>query len=171
MNCFISYHHKSNFNHLIDLREKFDNQTFKDYGFKDENLDESSKYFISRKIQYRIWASSVSIVLVGEKTGMSKWIDWEIWYSLRSLSRWDFPEIRSKPKGLMAIFLPSSNHHIPYRLKWNLDSGYAIKLDWSDLEFELDNALDQSVRNRDKTHLIRNRSTLKVVLHRISVRN
>ena len=75
-NFFVSYHHQSNFHDLITLRETLHDNHIRDYGFKEQDLAESSKFTISRFIQYRIWSSSVVVVIVGDQTGKSDWIDW-----------------------------------------------------------------------------------------------
>ena len=160
-NYFISYHHNSDLVYLQELRKKFTNRTFADYGFKDENLAESSKRFISDKIQYRLWSSSVTILLIGEKTGDSTWIDWEIWYSLQKLKDSNISRRSYKPKGLLALYLPVKRHNVPPRFQANLDSGYAEKIYWEQLDTLLDTKLDQAYRNRAKTHLIVNDIPLK----------
>ncbi|WP_235298835.1 TIR domain-containing protein [Portibacter marinus] len=133
-NVFFSYHHSSNLMYLKKLREIFKNRTFSDYGFNDEDLGESSKYDISYKIQYRLWSSSVVVVLIGSETGNSEWIDWEIWYSLQNIQSKKAQNVTFKPKGLVALYLPVEKHNVPERLQKNIDSGYAKELRWKDLE-------------------------------------
>lgn len=132
---------------------------FKDYGFKIQDLGEMSKYGVSRRIQYRIWSSSVTIVLVGETTGQSKWVDWEIWYSLREISGRVIRRRIFYPKGLIAIYLPVECHCVPQRLKKNLESGYARGLDWINIENELENLIAEVAKSRylnETKKLIRN---------------
>ncbi|MEO1437909.1 MAG: TIR domain-containing protein [Bacteroidota bacterium] len=159
-NYFISYHHSSDLKYLKALRKKFQEKKFNDYGFKEEDLGEASKRFISKKIQSRLWSSSITIVLVGEQTGSSAWIDWEIWYSLQSYRSKKVTRRQFKPKGLLAIFLPVEIHHIPSRLQANLDSGYAVAIQWNDLLEEFDAKIEESYQNRSQTDLIRNKQPL-----------
>jgi hypothetical protein len=159
---FISYHHSSTHLYLQEMRARLKDPRIKDYGFREVDLGEESKYSISRNIQYRIWASSVTVVLVGEHTGSSDWVDWEIWYSLRAMSA-KGPSRRSfKPKGLVALFLPVDNLNIPRRLQENLDSGYAVALQWKDLELDFANTLDLAAESRSLSHLIRNQLPTKI---------
>ena len=152
----MSYNHSSDYQYLQKLREKFKNRNFADYGFKEEDLGESSKMDISKKIQHRLWSSSVTIVLIGEKTGKSAWIDWEIWYSLQSYADPKVPRRKFKPKGLLALYLPGDNHNVPNRLQENIDSGYAVVINWEELEDAFDERVSQTFNNRTKLHLIKN---------------
>ncbi|MFY0630923.1 MAG: TIR domain-containing protein [Flavobacteriaceae bacterium] len=160
-NYFMSYHHSSDYHYLVKLREKFKNKTFSDYGFKDEDLGEASKSMISKKIQSRIWSSSITIVLVGENTGDSDWIDWEIWYSLRELQGTKVSRRKFNPKGILAIFLPTEKHNVPKRLQENLDSKYAKKIYWDELDDLFDDVIQEVYQNRKNTHLIRNNLTTR----------
>ncbi|MEB2777472.1 TIR domain-containing protein [Algoriphagus sp. D3-2-R+10] len=155
-NFFVSYHHHSNFNFLNDLREILHDRSLRDYGFKELDLGESSKYGISRYIQYRIWSSSITVVLVGDQTGESDWIDWEIWYSLRNISAHGSAKRVFKPKGIVALFLPVDFHNVPKRLQANLDSGYALRLNWEDLDKDFYACLERAYLNRKNVHLIKN---------------
>jgi len=160
-NYFMSYHHSSDYIYLQKLREKFENKKFADYGFKEEDLGESSKMLISKKIQYRLWSSSVTIVLVGEMTGESAWIDWEIWYSLQNFRDSKVPRRRYKPKGLLALYLPIDKHNVPERLQSNIDSGYARELHWDEIDNLFDEKVSEAYNNRLKLNLIKNDIPLK----------
>ncbi|HSF52291.1 MAG TPA: TIR domain-containing protein [Algoriphagus sp.] len=153
---FVSYHHRSSAAFLQEMRARLNDPGIKDYGFRQIDLGENSKYSISKSIQSRIWATSVTVVLVGDQTGDSDWVDWEIWYSLRKLKAIGPARRAFKPKGLLAIFLPVSQHNIPKRLKENLDSGYALSLEWKDLEKEFYKKMILAFQNRTQKHLIRN---------------
>ena len=155
-NFFISYHHRSDFPYLQQLREVLKDRAIKDYGFRDLDLGENSKQSIAKEIQNRIWASSITVVLVGEMTGKSDWVDWEIWYSLRNLKGIGPSRRIFKPKGLIALFLPETQHLVPQRLQDNLDSGYALKLDWKDLQTNFYSSLEKAAEKRNSLELIRN---------------
>lgn len=160
-NCFMSYHHSSDYSYLKQLREKIVGRNLSDYGFKEEDLGENSKYYISRKIQYRIWSSSVVIVLIGEKTGESGWIDWEIWYSLQNFRSSKVKRRAFKPKGIVALYLPVKKHNIPERLQANIDNGYAVELKWDEIEDLFDIKIKEAYINRKNVHLIQNQLKLK----------
>jgi hypothetical protein len=161
-NFFISYHHRSDFHFLKSLREILHVKTLRDYGFKEQDLAESTKFKISRYIQYRIWASSVTVILVGEQTGESDWIDWEIWYSLRNIKAIGPSKRIFKPKGMVAVFLPVPNHHIPGRLEANLDSGYALRLNWEEVGQDFYACLERAYLNRENLQLIKNETQPRI---------
>jgi hypothetical protein len=160
-NLFFSYHHHADHGHLQSLRKMLAGRKIADYGFKDLDLGESSKRAISRHIQHRLWSSSITVVLVGEQTGSSAWIDWEIWYSLQSYQDPKVARRRFRPKGLLALYLPTSTHQLPERLQANLDSGYAIPLRWATIESSFDDQIEKAYANRQNTHLIQNELPLK----------
>jgi len=159
---FVSYHHRSSVGFLEQMRQRLNDPNVKDYGFRQVDLGENSKYTISRSIQNRIWASSVTVVLVGDQTAGSDWVDWEIWYSLRSLKAIGPSRRAFKPKGLLAVFLPVPNPNIPERLKQNLESGYALSMEWNELESDFYPRLEQAFDNREKKQLIRNELPPKI---------
>jgi adenosine deaminase len=54
--------------------------------------------------------------------------------------------------------LPVRKHSVPDRLQDNIDSGYAVTLDWEDIDNYLGNAVEQAYFNRwSNNHLIDNR--------------
>lgn len=153
-NLFFSYHHQSDVRYLLDLRKNLTGYNVSDYGFREIDLGEESKYKISRKIQYRIWSSSVVVVLVGEKTGNSAWVEWEIGYSLRSI-RAKGPQRRIfKPKGLIALILPSKKPNMPKILQDQIDSGYAITLEWDKFNEQFSAAVERAIESRKNLELI-----------------
>ena len=159
---FTSYHHRSSCRYLQEMRARLNDGSIKDYGFREVDLGENSKYAIARDIQYRIWASSVTVVLIGDQTGSSDWVDWEIWYSLRTINTGGPSRRAFKPKGLVALFLPVQNHLIPKRLQQNLDSGYAVALRWEELETNFTKKLELAAANRSQIQLIRNQLPTKI---------
>ncbi|MCL6257473.1 TIR domain-containing protein [Aquiflexum sp. TKW24L] len=162
-NLFFSYHHRSDVSYLLDLRKKLVGYKVSDYGFKELDLGEESKYRISRRIQYRIWSSSVVVVLVGERTGNSAWVEWEIGYALRSI-RAKGPQKRIfNPKGLIALLLPTENPTMPKILQDQIDSGYAVTLEWNDVDKKFSEAIEQAIENRGNVGLINH--TIKPKIH------
>lgn len=153
-NIFFSYHHSSDVSYLVDLRKNLTGYNVSDYGFKEIDLGEESKYRISRKIQYRIWSSSVVIVLVGEETGSSAWVEWEIGYALRSI-RARGPKNRIfKPKGIIALILPTKKPNLPKILQNQIDSGYAVTLEWDKFNGQFSTAVELAIENRKNSCLI-----------------
>ena len=92
--------------------------------------------------------STVTIVLIGSETANRKWIDWEIYASLRPYSS------RSR-NGLLGIYLPTADE-TPARLQDNIDSGYAVTMKWENISWQLRSKIDEAYRNREKIDLLRN---------------
>jgi hypothetical protein len=78
--------------------------------------------------------SSVTLVLVGEKTWQRKHVDWEIGSSIRNTEY-------NPRSGLLGVILPSyprskPNEYNPYtippRLHYNVENGYALMYNWTD---------------------------------------
>lgn len=127
--CFISYHHESNQDHLHALRGLIYEMQVADHSLKDD-IGHLSSETIYRIVRQKMRSCSVTIVLVGAQTGYRKWIDWELWASLRPYRHPTDPARSFKPNGLLAIFLPGRRHDIPKRLQDNIDSGYAVCMKW-----------------------------------------
>ena len=145
-NCFLSYHHESDQKYLIKLRNHISGVRISDYSLKDDigHLTDDTIY---KKVRDKMRNCSVTVVLVGELTGHRKWIDWEIWASLRAYSHAD-PLLSFKPNGLLAIFLPTSTHSIPRRLEDNIKSGYAVSMKWENLERDFESKVNYAYWNR-----------------------
>lgn len=146
-NCFVSYHHERDQNYLSDLRHLIAGMKVADYSLKDDigHLTEDTIY---KKVREKMRNCSVTIVLVGERTGHRKWIDWEIWASLRAYTHPNNPYKSFKPNGLLAIFLPGENHSVPARLKDNIDSGFAVSMHWKNLEKDFESKVNYAYWNR-----------------------
>lgn len=160
-NYFFSYHHNSDLKYLKELRNNLKISSYGDFGFKDEDLGNERNRKIAKKIQYRLWSSSITIVLIGSKTGNSSWIDWEIWYSLQRYYNKRHPRRSYKPKALLALYLPVENHNIPERLSENIESGYAKEIRWEELDDHFEDRVSEAINNRNALHLIRNQRPLK----------
>lgn len=91
---------------------------------------------------------SVTVVLVGSRTGHRKWIDWEIWASLRGYTHPYDPLKSFKPNGLLAIYLPTDSHSVPDRLADNIKSGYAVSMKWENLERDFESKVNYAYWNR-----------------------
>jgi hypothetical protein len=83
-------------------------------------IDSTDVAYIRQAIKSRyLRDSTVTLVAIGSCTWARKFVDWEIYSSLRS---------DPKPSGLLAVQLPSiegSKPPIPERLSKNVSSGYA----------------------------------------------
>ncbi|MGK8508192.1 TIR domain-containing protein [Nocardia asiatica] len=117
--CFISYHGEdvdevSTF--LDDFGTEFIAKTI---GVTDEDdfIDsEDTDYIMSRIRQDYLGNSTVTIVLIGKCTWARKYVDWEVFSSLRDSKH-------SKVNGLLAIELPSvaGNSRLPGRVSDNVE--------------------------------------------------
>lgn len=155
-NCFISYHHNNDQDYLADLRKVVKSMKVSDYSLKDD-IGHLTDETIYKKVRSKMRTCSVTVVLVGSRTGHRKWIDWEIWASLRGY-RHPYDDKKSfKPNGLLAIYLPTENHSIPDRLKDNIDSGYAVSMNWRNLERDFESKVNYAYWKRfNSTKKIRN---------------
>lgn len=124
---FVSYHHALDqayydaFSHLFsDI-----------YGIiRDHSLDrtldtDDPEYVIRRSRERYISGSSCTIVLCGPQTPLRKYVDWEIKATLDA------------EHGLIGINLPHNPRNqfgrvvVPSRLHDNINSGYAVWLQWA----------------------------------------
>lgn len=145
-NCFICYHHDRDQDYLEELRANGADRIF-DYSLK-KNISDLMNNTIYKKIRQKMYRCSVTIVLIGKRTGHRKWIDWELWASLRPYKH---PFDSSKnfiSNGLVGIYLPVNSHSVPDRLQDNIDSGYAVTIHWEDIDKDLDDAVEQAYKNR-----------------------
>lgn len=125
--CFVSYHANDgieveafieNFGHVFIPRVVGISE-------EDDFIDsDDTGYIMDRIRQKYLTDSTVTIVLVGKCTWARKFVDWEVYSSLRN----DFV---NKRNGLLAITLPSaanySDKRLPDRVSDNVDDedGYA----------------------------------------------
>ncbi|MFK7784205.1 MAG: TIR domain-containing protein [Crocinitomicaceae bacterium] len=100
-------------------------------------------------IKNHIQNSSITIVIIGENTYKSNFVDWEIKASLRGKKN------DRKRSGLIGIFVPEITNGgkkhknlIPERLGDNIKDGYAHCYDWTDDKTEFMMWIDQALFNR-----------------------
>jgi hypothetical protein len=111
-NVFISHHHEdaTKIADLINLIEKSGRYRARDssiYEDKTPNKATNSEYIKTLLRPQIDWAGTV-IVIIGEKTKQSEWVNWEIEYAGR------------KDKNIIGIFLPGiENDKIPDSLAKN----------------------------------------------------
>ncbi len=155
-NCFVSYHHERDQKYINKLRRVITNMQIADYSLKD-NIGHLTDDTIYKKIRAKMRNCSVTIVLIGERTGHRKWIDWEIWASLRSYTNPYEPLKSFKPNGLLGIYLPTESHSVPDRLKDNIKSGFAVTMKWENIERDFESKINYAYSNRiNKLNQIRN---------------
>ncbi|HLV40656.1 MAG TPA: TIR domain-containing protein [Brumimicrobium sp.] len=155
-NCFISYHHNYDQDFVKELRSIKSGMKVADYSLKTD-ISHLTEETIYKKIREKMRNCSVTIVLVGSRTGHRKWIDWELWASLRGYTHPTDPKKSFRPNGLLVIYLPGSNHSIPDRLQDNIDSGYAVSMKWKNLERDFESKVNYAYWKRmNASNLIRN---------------
>lgn len=148
-NCFVSYHHDRDQKYIGKLRNLIAEMKVSDYSMKDD-ISHLTDETIYKKIREKMRTCSITVVLIGERTGHRKWIDWEIWASLRGYNH-PYDSFKSfKPNGLLGIFLPTDTHSIPNRFQDNIDSGYAVSMKWKNLERDFESKINYAYRNRTK---------------------
>jgi hypothetical protein len=155
-NFFVSYHHDYDQAYVKKLRQIKQGMKVADYSLK-EDISEYTDEQIYNVIRNKMRACSVTIILIGERTGHRKWIDWELWASLRGYKNSRNPKRSFKPKGLLAIYLPTASHSVPERLQANIDSGYAVSMRWKNIERDLEGRINYAIWKRDNaSHEIKN---------------
>lgn len=101
--CFISYH-AADQDEVEDFLDEFGTEFIaKTIGVTDEDdfIDSDDTGYVMNRIRTKyLGDSSVTIVLIGSCTWARRYVDWEVYSSLRSSKN-------SKVNGLLAISLPS----------------------------------------------------------------
>lgn len=146
---FVSYHHGKDQSRANYLRTVYgSDNTLIDRSLP-EALDSNDNDYILSIIRTRhLKNSTVTIVLVGEETYKRKWVDWEIYSSLRTYSG------RTR-NGLLAIMLPGANV-VPARLQDNIDSGYAVMMRWENISHQLESKIEEAYSKRQFPELVKN---------------
>lgn len=146
---FVSYHHANDQSKADYLRNAYGkDNTLIDRSLSAEVDSDDNDYILSLIRTNHLKDSTVTIVLIGSKTSKRKWVDWEIYSSLRPYGS------RSR-NGLLGIYLPTAGE-TPERLQDNIDSGYAVTMNWKDLSTKLDAKIEEAFNNRSKGELVRN---------------
>lgn len=122
---FVSYHHGGD----REFYELFSNTFCGQFDVVHDNSPErridsdDAEYVLRRLRENHITGSSCTIVLVGRETWGRRYVDWEIEATL------------DKQHGLIGVPLPSLPPHIcvPERLLDNIQSGYALYVNWAQL--------------------------------------
>jgi hypothetical protein len=128
--CFISFHHADN-DEAVQFITAFEEVFIpRVLGVSDEDefIDSFDTDYVMRRIrELYLTDSTVTIVLVGKCTWARRYVDWEVYSSLRNDSA-------NRRSGLMAVSLPSiaamNGKQLPPRVNDNVfgsngDEGYA----------------------------------------------
>lgn len=125
---FVSYHHYNDRAYCDEFSRLFSStyDVIQDNSV-DRNIDSTNPDYVIRNIRENyITGTSCTIVLCGAQTPCRKFVDWEIKASL------------DKKHGLIGINLPTNPNQqgkyiVPDRLYDNIVAGYALWIQWSDL--------------------------------------
>ncbi|MGL5256404.1 MAG: TIR domain-containing protein [Proteocatella sp.] len=146
---FVSYHHANDQKKAEYLRDEYDsNNTLLDKSLDEAYEDMSDDEILAAIRTEHLKDSTVTIVLIGSETANRKWVDWEIYSSLRPYG------YRSR-NGLLGIYLPTAGA-APARLQDNIDSGYAITMKWENISWQLESKIQEAFDNRSKVDLVVN---------------
>lgn len=151
---FISYYHKEDQKYAEQLAyihgyAIIDKSLYGDFGFL------QTKTILDKIRKEHLRDSTVTVVLVGLHTYGRKWVDWEIYASLR-------PYGERTINGLVGIYLPvHSRKH--FRLTDNILSGYAVRMNWKDAQNgdEFINVVHSAWNCRRRNYLIDNSRPLR----------
>lgn len=151
---FISYHHDQDQAYADKLRELYGaSKAIIDKSMYDDLSHLETETILKKIRREHLLDSTVTVVLVGEHTWGRKWIDWEIYSSLRGYGERTI-------NGLVGVYLP--NHRRKhFRLTDNLRSGYAVKVKWESVEAEFIDAVHKAWNGRRRTNLIDNSRLLR----------
>jgi len=166
---FISYYHKDDQNY----KEKFINLTSdliinKSVNDGDINSDVSDEY-IKQLIQKGFLSdTTVLVVLIGSKTKCRKHVDWEISGALNL-------KVGNHYAGLLGLLLPSHPDfgkttcqfsEIPKRLADNLESDYAVIIDYTNNRVDIQKYIElaYNARNSKVDKRINSRPQMKIDL-------
>ncbi|MFZ5643667.1 MAG: TIR domain-containing protein [Bacillota bacterium] len=130
---FVSYHHQKDQHYANLLRFVYSmSDTFIDRSLPKELASDDDDYILSIIRTQHLKTSTITIVLIGEETWSRKWVDWEIYSSLR-------PYKLRTVNGLLGIILPSATY-LPPRFALNysetklgngtIQTGYARLINW-----------------------------------------
>lgn len=125
--CFVSFHHEDN-DEVKAFIEKFEDAFIpRVLGVSDEDdfIDSTQTDYVMDQIREKyLTDSTVTIVLVGKCTWARRYVDWEVYSTLRN-------DKKNRRSGLVAITLPSAADYaykqLPPRVNDNVDGedGYA----------------------------------------------
>jgi hypothetical protein len=126
---FVSYHHRLDQSYYDSLSRSVsvDYEVLYDNSPERAKDSDDAEYIMRNLRENHIAGSSCTIVLCGEETRWRRYVDWEIEATL------------DKNHGLIGVLLPTCRFgpnggaHKPDRLQDNIDSGYAVLINWQDI--------------------------------------
>ena len=153
---FVSYHHGNDAQYYQGFAQYYSTtyDVLQDVSV-DRVIDSDNADYVIRTIRENyITGSSCTVVLCGAQTRWRKFVDWEIKATL------------DRAHGLIGVNLPTNPRdvagrvHKPDRLQDNIDSGYAIWIDWNSLQTgSVDlTAWIEAANSRSKTLIVNSRS-------------
>lgn len=146
---FVSYHHGNDQSKADHLRNWYgENNTIIDRSLPSEIDSDDNDYILGIIRRHHLRNSTVTIVLIGSETYQRKWVDWEIYASLR-------PYGDRSVNGLLGIYLPTAKS-LPARLQDNVNTGYAVTMKWENLSWQLESKIEAAFEKRRRTDLIDN---------------
>ncbi|MED1790629.1 MULTISPECIES: TIR domain-containing protein [Brevibacillus] len=146
---FVSYHHANDQTKADYLRTTYGaDNTLIDRSLKDAYDTVDNDEILKLVRTYHLNDSTVTIVLIGSDTANRKWVDWEIYSSLR-------PYGSRTRNGLLGIYLPTATR-TPDRLQDNINSGYAVTMKWENISWQLSSKIEEAFQNRTKVELVKN---------------
>lgn len=162
--CFISYH-AADTDEVATFLDDFGTEFIaKTVGVTDEDdfIDSTDTSYVMGRIRSKyLGDSSVTIILVGQCTWARRYVDWEIYSSLRNSTL-------SSANGLLAIKLPSmgsSNPRLPARLNDNVtrdanddDIGYARYMSYPTYKSTLRDYIEDAYNARTSRAGLKNNS-------------
>jgi hypothetical protein len=163
--CFVSFH-QADEDEVTAFIDKYE-QVFipRVLGVSDEDdfIDSNDTDYVMDQIRERyLTDSTVTIVLVGKCTWARRYVDWEVYSTLRN-------DKKNRRSGLVAITLPSAanyaNKQLPPRVNDNVDGdkGYARWYKYPASTGDLQNIIEEAYQARTaKAHLIVNTRARKL---------
>lgn len=151
---FISYHHELDQEYADEIREFYgSSKSIIDKSMYEDLSHLQDETILTKIRREHLLDSTVTVVLVGKHTWGRKWVDWEIYSSLR-------PYAERTVNGLVGVYLPGySKKH--FRLTDNIQNGYAVKINWNDVENKFINAVHKAWNRRRRPELIDNSRPLR----------
>lgn len=133
---FVSFHHEKDQSYANEFRDFYGaNDAIIDKSLPEEINSEDNDYILGEIRTKHLKDSTVTAVLVGQETWSRKWVDWEIYSSLRSYRNRTI-------NGLLGIILPNAgqwpdrladNYREEQRFGKTVQTGYAKVIRWSDI--------------------------------------
>jgi MTH538 TIR-like domain (DUF1863) len=158
---FVSYYHKDDQAYRQAFENLFGDLIVSKSVEKDDIDSDNSDEYIKQLIQKEyLYDTTVLVVLIGSKTKCRKHIDWEIAGALNY-------KVGDNYAGLLGILLPThpdygkenySYSNLPTRLAKNIQSGYAVLIDWNEDRKKMQDCIELAFSNRSQSNKITNKA-------------